>query len=133
MAEVVTQEQYDQMKEYYREQKGYDDMSDDEKEEFDAQLDKAMSELYEVDESDDSDQTDSNEMGDKEKTEVSGDDIEQIKNDVRERYGYDDMSDDEKEAFDEQLDQYCDETFEVTDEKENDKSEETDHVKRLIR
>lgn len=130
MADVVTQEEYEQIKDYYREQKGYDDMTDDEKVAFDEQLDKAMSELYEVDDSDDSDQTDTNE-----KTEATGDDVEMIKSEIRDRYGYEGMSEDEQEAFDEQLDQYCDETFEVTDENEEDKTDdsENNHVKRLIR
>ena len=91
MAEVVTQEQYEQIKEYYREQKGYEDMSDDEKAEFDANLDKAMSDLYEVDESEgDDDQTDNAEMGEK-KMELSENEMEKVKGDLRERYEYDDM------------------------------------------
>lgn len=135
MAEIVTQEQYEQLKETYREQKGYDDMTDEEQEAFDEKLDQAMSELYEVSDDDDSEQTESNDLGEKEKTEVFGDDIEQIKTEVRDRYGYDEMSDHEKAAFDEQLDQYCDEIFEVTDEKAKDKTDDTEnaHVKKLIR
>lgn len=136
MAEVVTQEQYEQIKEYYREQKGYEDMSDEEKAEFDANLDKAMSDLYEVDDSEsDDDQTDNAEMGEK-KMELSENEIEKVKGDLRERYGYDDMSDEDKATFDEQLEQYCDENFDVVeDDKEQDKVEEDENakVKRLIR
>ena len=136
MAEVVTQEQYEQIKEYYREQKGYEDMSDEEKAEFDANLDKAMSDLYEVDDSEsDDDQTDNAEMGEK-KMELSENEMEKVKGDLRERYGYDDMSDEDKATFDEQLEQYCDENFDVVeDDKEQDKVEEDESakVKRLIR
>lgn len=136
MAEVVTQEQYEQIKEYYREQKGYEDMSDEEKAEFDTNLDKAMSDLYEVDDSEsDDDQTDNAEMGEK-KMELSENEMEKVKGDLRERYGYDDMSDEDKATFDEQLEQYCDENFDVVeDDKEQDKVEEDENakVKRLIR
>lgn len=136
MAEVVTQEQYEQIKEYYREQKGYEDMSDEEKAEFDANLDKAMSDLYEVDDSEsDDDQTDNAEMGEK-KMELSENEMEKVKGDLRERYEYDDMSDEDKATFDEQLEQYCDENFDVVeDDKEQDKVEEDENakVKRLIR
>lgn len=136
MAEVVTQEQYEQIKEYYREQKGYEDMSDDEKAEFDANLDKAMSDLYEVDESEgDDDQTDNAEMGEKKK-ELSETEMDKVKGDLRERYGYDEMSDEDKATFDEQLEQYCDDNFDVVeDDKEQDKVEEDENakVKKLIR
>lgn len=140
MADVITQEQYDAIKEYYRIEKDYYDMSEDEQAEFDEKLDDAMAELYEVDDSEDSEQTESNDLtnenSDTEKMEVSGDEIEQIKNEVRYRNGYDNMSEEEREAFDESLDQYCDETFEITDEEnERDKSDESEnsHVKKLIR
>ena len=136
MAEVVTQEQYEQIKEYYREQKGYEDMSDEVKAEFDANLDKAMSDLYEVDDSEsDDDQTDNAEMGEK-KMELSENEMEKVKGNLRERYGYDDMSDEDKATFDEQLEQYCDENFDVVeDDKEQDKVEEDENAKakRLIR
>lgn len=136
MAEVVTQEQYEQIKEYYREQKGYEDMSDDEKAEFDANLDKAMSDLYEVDESEgDDDQTDNAEIGEK-KMELSETEMDKVKGDLRERYGYDEMSDEDKATFDEQLEQYCDDNFDVVeDDKEQDKVEEDENakVKKLIR
>ena len=136
MAEVVTQEQYEQIKEYYREQKGYEDMSDDEKAEFDANLDKAMSDLYEVDESEgDDDQTDNADMGEK-KMELSETEMDKVKGDLRERYGYDEMSDEDKTTFDEQLEQYCDDNFDVVeDDKEQDKVEEDENVKvkKLIR
>lgn len=136
MAEVVTQEQYEQIKEYYREQKGYEDMSDDEKAEFDANLDKAMSDLYEVDESEgDDDQTDNVEMGEK-KMELSETEMDKVKGELRERYGYDEMSDEDKAIFDEQLEQYCDDNFDVVeDDKEQDNVEEDENakVKKLIR
>lgn len=136
MAEVVTQEQYEQIKEYYREQKGYEDMSDDEKAEFDTNLDKAMSDLYEVDESEgDDDQTDNAEIGEK-KMELSETEMDKVKGDLRERYGYDEMSDEDKATFDEQLEQYCDDNFDVVeDDKEQDKVEEDENakVKKLIR
>lgn len=136
MAEVVTQEQYEQIKEYYREQKGYEDMSDDEKAEFDTNLDKAMSDLYEVDESEgDDDQTDNAEIGEK-KMELSETEMDKVKGDLRERYGYDEMSDEDKVTFDEQLEQYCDDNFDVVeDDKEQDKVEEDENakVKKLIR
>lgn len=136
MAEVVTQEQYEQIKEYYREQKGYEDMSDDEKAEFDTNLDKAMSDLYEVDESEgDDDQTDNAEIGEK-KMELSETEMDKVKGDLRERYGYDEMSDEDKVTFDEQLEQYCDDNFDVVEyDKEQDKVEEDENakVKKLIR
>lgn len=136
MADVITQEQYEQIKEYYREQKGYEDMSDDEKAEFDANLDKAMSDLYEVDDSEgDDDQTDNAEKGEK-KMELSENEMEKVKGELRERYGYDDMSDEDKTTFDEQLEQYCDDNFDVVeDDKKQDKVEEDENekIKRLIR
>lgn len=101
MADVITQEQYDAIKEYYRIEKDYYDMSEDEQAEFDEKLDDAMAELYEVDDSEDSEQTESNDLtnenSDTEKMEVSGDEIEQIKNEVRYRNGYDNMSEEERD------------------------------------
>jgi hypothetical protein len=95
-----------------------------------------MSDLYEVDDSndsEDSDQTETYEMSEN-KMEVSDDEIEQVKDNVRERYGYDEMSEEDKKAFDEQLDQYCEDNFDVIDgDKETDKVDEGDKVKKLIR
>lgn len=135
----ITQDQYDQLVDAYRNDKGYEDMSEEEQAEFDEKLSKAMDSLYEIDDSDDSDETDQSEIGEKETVEkmsVSGDDLEQMKDALRENNGYSDMSEEEQEEFDNKLDQYCDERFDVLDdEKENDQVEESEnsHVKKLIR
>lgn len=135
----ITQDQYDQLVDAYRNDKGYEDMSEEEQTEFDEKLSKAMDSLYEIDDSDDSDETDQSEIGENETVEkmsVSGDDLEQMKDALRENNGYSDMSEEEQEEFDNKLDQYCDERFDVLDdEKENDQVEESEnsHVKKLIR
>ena len=143
MADVISQEEYDAIKDYYRKDKGYDDLSEDEKEEFDRKLDVALSEIYEVGENDgdnDSDETETSDYGEKangsDKITLTESQLSDIKNRVRKDNGYDDMSDDEKEAFDEKLDQICSESYEVVeDENENDKAEENEnsYVKKLVR
>ena len=95
-----------------------------------------MSELYEVDESEgDDDQTDNAEIGEK-KIELSETEMDKVKGDLRERYGYDEMSEEDKATFDEQIEQYCDDNVEVVeDDKEQDKVEDDENakVKKLIR
>jgi hypothetical protein len=134
MAEVVTQEQYDQIKEYYKEQKGYEDMSDEEKERIDKYLDKALNEMFEVDESDDaSESAETAEIGEK-KMELSRTEVENKKAEIRDIYGYEDMPEEQKEAFDEYWDNRFDETFDIDEDgKEQEKVEEGEKVKKLIR
>lgn len=128
MSEIIkiTQEQYDQLKV----EKGYEDMTEEEKERFD----KAMDELFEVDDSDsDSEQTETTEIGDK-KMVLSRDEVEDKKTEMRDSYGYDEMSEEQQEAFDEKLDQFYEDNFDVIDdEKEQDKADEGEKVKKLIR
>ncbi len=111
-------------------------MSDEEKDEFDTNFDKAMSDLYEVDDSySDDDQTGEAEMDEK-KMELSNVEMDKVKGSLRERYGYENMSDEHKATFDEQLEQYCDDNFDVVkDDKEQDKVKENQNakVKELIR
>lgn len=93
----LSRDEYDAVVEKYREQNGYDDMSDDEKTEFDEKLDKV------VECSDDEDETESSEASDS-PSEVTSD-SDKLRQELKDRYGYDDMSDEQKQAFDEKLDE----------------------------
>ncbi len=87
----LSAQEYEAAVEAYRDKYGYDDMSDDEKAEFDERLDQAVGVREES-----GDRTDSAE----EKT-----DSEKLRDEMKEKYGYNDMSDDEKASFDEKLDE----------------------------
>lgn len=92
----LSREEYDAVIEKYREQNEYDDMSDDEKAEFDEKLDKV------VECSEDKDDTESSEAADS--TSEAASDRDKLREDLKAQYGYDDMSDEQKTAFDEKLD-----------------------------
>lgn len=93
----LSREEYDAVVEKYREQNGYDEMSDDEKVIFDEKLDKV------VECSEDEDETESSEVTDSPSEAVS--DQDKLREELKEQYGYDDMSDEQKQAFDEKLDE----------------------------
>lgn len=93
----LSRDEYDAVVEKYREQNGYDDMSDDEKAAFDEKLDKV------VECSDDEDETEPGETTDSPSEATS--DSDKLRQELKDRYGYDDMSDEQKQAFDEKLDE----------------------------
>lgn len=93
----LSRDEYDAVVEKYREQNSYDDMSDDEKTAFDEKLDKV------VECSDDEDETEASETTDSPSEETS--DSDKLRQELKDRYGYDEMSDEQKQAFDEKLDE----------------------------
>lgn len=90
-------DEYDAVIEKYREQNGYDDMSDDEKAAFDEKLDKV------VERSDDEDETEAGDTTDSSSEATS--DSDKLRQELKEKYGYDEMSDEQKQVFDEKLDE----------------------------
>ena len=93
----LSRDEYDAVVEKCREQNGYDDMSDDEKAAFDEKLDKV------VECSDDEDETETSETTDSPSEATS--DSDKLRQELKDRYGYDEMSDEQKQAFDEKLDE----------------------------
>lgn len=93
----LSRDEYDAVVEKYREQNGYDDMSDDEKAAFDEKLDKV------VECSDDENETEASDTTDSPSEATS--DSDKLRQELKDRYGYDDMSDEQKQAFDEKLDE----------------------------
>lgn len=93
----LSHDEYDAVVEKYREQNGYDDMSDDEKAAFDEKLDKV------VECSDDEDETETSETTDSPSEATS--DSDKLRQELKDRYGYDEMSDEQKQALDEKLDE----------------------------
>lgn len=77
----------------YRSRYGYEDMTQDEKIEFDQKLDKVVG----IKDDEASDQTEGTDNTD-------SDDTEKFRREMREKYGYDDMTDEEKADFDGKLD-----------------------------
>lgn len=90
-------DEYDAVIEKYREQNGYDDMSDDEKAAFDEKLDKV------VERSDDEDETEAGDTTDSSSEATS--DSDKLRQELKEKYGYEEMSDEQKQVFDEKLDE----------------------------
>lgn len=76
----------------YRSRYGYEDMTQEERIAFDQRLDQAVG----LKDDEPGDQVDSTE---------NSDDTDRFRNEMREKYGYDDMSDDEKADFDSKLDE----------------------------
>lgn len=93
----LSRDEYDAVVEKYREQNGYDDMSDDEKAAFDEKLDKV------VECSDDENETEASDTTDSSSEATS--DSDKLRQELKDRYGYDDMSDEQKQVFDEKLDE----------------------------
>lgn len=93
----LSRDEYDSVVEKYREQNGYDDMSDDEKAAFDEKLNKVVECSDDENETESSDTTDS-------PSEATFD-SDKLRQELKDRYGYDDMSDEQKQVFDEKLDE----------------------------
>lgn len=93
----LSRDEYDAVVKKYREQNGYDDMSDDEKAAFDEKVDKV------VECSNDEDETETSEVTDSLSEATS--DRDKLRQKLKDRYGYDEMSDEQKRAFDEKLDE----------------------------
>lgn len=93
----LSRDEYDAVVEKYREQNGYDEMSDDEKTAFDEKLDKV------VECSDGEDETETSETTDSPSEAIS--DRDKLRQELKDRYGYDEMSEEQKQAFDEKLDE----------------------------
>ena len=90
---MLDKEEYVQAVAEYRSRYGYEDMTQDEKIEFDQKLDKVVG----IKEDEATDQTEEAEG-------TESDDTENFRKEMREKYGYDDMSDEEKADFDGKLD-----------------------------
>ena len=118
---MLDKEAYVQAVAEYRSRYGYEDMSQDEKIEFDQKLDKVVG----IKEGEETDQTESTDDDD-------SDDTENFRKEMRDKYGYDDMSDEEKADFDGKLDSVLgsneSETVEAMDDEEVDAP-----VRRLVR
>lgn len=93
----LSHDEYDAAVKKYREQNGYDEMSDEEKATFDEKLDKV------VECSEDEVETESGETADS--PSGANSDRDKLREELKEQYGYDDMSDVQKQAFDEKLDE----------------------------
>lgn len=78
----------------YRSRYGYEDMTQEEKIAFDQRLDQAVG----LKEDESGDQTDAAENSD-------SDDSDRFRSEMRDKYGYEDMSDEEKADFDSKLDE----------------------------
>lgn len=90
----LSPEEYEQAVEAYREKYGYDEKTDEEKAEFDRKLDQVVG----VREGESSDETDETDGSDAES------DMDRERASLRKQYGYDEMSDEEKQDFDAKLD-----------------------------
>lgn len=99
----LNSEEYDAAVDAYRSKHGYDDMSDEEKEAFDERLDKVVEKKD--DGSDPSDDVESTDASDNRKSADNRSDADKLRDDLKSQYGYDDMSDEQKQAFDEKLDE----------------------------
>ncbi len=99
----LNSEEYDAAVDAYRSKHGYEDMSDEEKEAFDERLDKVVGRKEDgADPSEDTESTDAS--GDNESVDDRSD-SDKLRDELKSRYGYDDMSDEQKRAFDEKLDE----------------------------
>ncbi len=95
--------EYDAVIDAYKNQHGYDDMSDEEKEAFDDRLDKVVAKRdEETDSSEDAESADTSSDAD---SIDNRSDSDKLRDDLKRQYGYEDMSDDQKRAFDERLDE----------------------------
>ena len=109
--DYLDSEMYDKAVKAYRSKYGYDTMSDEKKELFDMRLDKI------IERKDDG--------GDSSKDTESVDnrsDSDKYRDEIKYKYGYDDLSDDQKQIFDERLDKLIDqETSEDEDPEQSEK------------
>ena len=92
----IPKEEYDDFRSRIEERYGYENMSDEERAHFDSIIDQVAV----VD--DPSEETDPS--GDGESVDDRSD-LDKLKDELRSCYGYDDMSDDQRQAFDEKLDE----------------------------
>lgn len=99
----LNSEEYDATVDAYKSKHGYDGMSDEEKEAFDERLDKVVGKKE--DGSDPSEDTESTDESDNTESVDNRSDADKLKDDLKNQYGYDDMSDEQKQAFDEKLDE----------------------------
>ena len=99
----LNSEEYNVVVDSYRSKHGYDDISDEEKEAFDERLDKVVGKKD--DGSDPSDDVESTDASDNRKSADNRSDADKLRDDLKSQYGYDDMSDEQKQAFDEKLDE----------------------------
>lgn len=95
---ILNSNEYDAVAAAYRDKHGYDDMSDEEKEAFDRRLDQVLERAD--DEADPREDPESSDPADDPRT-----DSERLRDELKSHYGYDDMSDAQKQAFDEKLDE----------------------------
>ena len=99
----LDEDKYDAVIDAYRSRHGYEDMSEEEKEAFDARVDKAVAKKDE--EADPSENTDPTDPSGNTDGVDSRSDSDKLKDELRRHYGYENMSDDQKRIFDEKLDE----------------------------
>ena len=119
----LSSEEYDTAVDAYRSQHGYDGMSDEEKEAFDERLDKVVGKKE--DDSDSSDDVESTDASDNSESVDNRSDADKLRDDLKSQYGYDDMSDEQKRAFDEKLDEVIGQ--------ETDEHEDPDQPEKVLR
>ena len=98
----LNSEEYDTAVDAYRNRYGYDDMFDEEKEIFDEQLDKVIARK-----DDKNDDAKDEELLDISEDDDSGDkrsDSEKFRNEIKAKYGYENLSEEQKRIFDANLD-----------------------------
>lgn len=105
----MSQEEYDKTVDKMRDQYGYDEMSEEEQAAFDERLDKAVGVWEEGEEGEETEGSEgADESDDAEDPDSPDSEREQMKAELRERYGYDEMSDEKKAQFDQILDDEMD-------------------------
>ena len=102
----VTQDEYDILRSKMEDKYGYDDMSDEEKERFDAKMDEVAVVEKQTKDKDKHDEADKTEATDNKEgpKKVSQEEYDKFRDKMEKKYGYDKMSDEEKERFDATID-----------------------------
>ena len=102
---------------------------------MDKKFDKVVDSMFDVGDDSDGDTDETTDIDDKKMT-ISYSELENLKQKEREKNGYEYMSDEQKEYFDNNLEQKCDELFDIDeDTKDQDQIYESEDskVKKLIR
>ena len=133
----ISKEQYEEIRQNWRKEHGYDDATEEEKAKFDREFETASTELFDVvDEDSDSEESETTENWAEKKMMITYSELENAIQKKREKCGYEYMTSEQKELFDNELEKNINETFDVVDdEKEKDYIEENEDIKikRLIR
>lgn len=119
----LSQEEYEAVTEKYHSKNGFEEMSEEEKEAYNEKLDKVVGVKDDIEEND-------QKTNDTDQEASESSDTEKFQDEMKFKYGYDDMSDEQKQDFDDKLDKLFD-----TESSEGEPGEEeaTDNVKVLKR